>query len=117
MGSSSPRFRGALDEQRTEEANRSRRRRGPRPRVPGLRRALAAAVPASGKLPLRVLLPALPARISLPELRRALDDRPHARHGAVALRAMRGLHVEAGLATGRLNPRELIRSTLVEPSI
>jgi ribulose-phosphate 3-epimerase len=30
---------------------------------------------------------------------------------------MRGLNAEAGLATGRLNPRELIRSTLVEPSI
>ena len=64
---------------------RERRRQGrPRRRLPGLRRAVAAAHQPPGPLPLRELPAPLRARVRVPELRRALDDRAD-----VELRAVR----------------------------
>ena len=55
----------------------------PRRRVSGLPRAVAAPDEPSRPLPLRELPAPLRADVRMPELRRALDDRPHVEHRAL----------------------------------
>ena len=64
------------------------------PGVPGLRRAVAAADPAPGPLPLRLLPAPLRARLAVPELRRAPDDRADVGRRGPALPALRPLDAE-----------------------
>src|SRR5919106_2513217 len=62
-----------------------------------MRRAVAAAYPAARPLPLRLLPAPLRARLTVPRLRRAPDDRAHERLRGPALPALRTLDAEAGL--------------------
>src|SRR5215213_10105457 len=67
---------------------RELRRRRPRRRLPRLRGAVAAAHEPARPLPLRELPAPLRARLRVPQLRGALDDRAHVEHGAVRLQPL-----------------------------
>ena len=71
-----------------------------RSRVPQLRGAVAAADRGPRPLPLRLLPAALRARVGVPELRRALDDRADVEHRRDLLQPLQGQHAAAGLVRG-----------------
>src|SRR5581483_4979783 len=83
-----------------------------RPGLPELRRALAAAHEPSRSLPLRLLPAAVRARLRVPELRRALDDRAHVDDRDRHLQPLQRVDAHAGMSA-----RELLRSKRVAPSI
>ena len=88
----------------------------PAPRLPGLRRAVAAPDPAPGPLPLRLLPAPLRARLRVPELRRAPDDGPDVRRRGPALPALRPLDAAAGVSAARPTP-DAYSGARVAPSI
>ena len=72
-----------------------RARRSSSARVPELRRAVAAADGGARPLPLRLLPAALRARVGVPQLRRALDDRADVEHRDRRLQPLPGQHAAA----------------------
>src|SRR5215470_4744828 len=74
--------------------------RRPRPGLPGLPRAVAAADQPAGALSLRQLPAPLRADVGLPELRRALDDRAHVEHRPLPVQPLPGLDAPAHLMAG-----------------
>src|SRR5829696_2788065 len=82
-----------------------RTKRHHRPRVPILRRAVAARHEPAGPLSLLVLPPPLRAALGVPALRRALDDRADVRHRRRDLPQLRRIHAAAHLARWPPAPR------------
>ena len=117
--SSSPACAG----RRPEMAPSSEKQDASAPRLPGLRRALAAPDPAPGPLPVRLLPAPLRARLPVPRVRRAPDDRQDARGRGPALPALRPLDAEARVimeamrAADTPDPREAFAGLRIAPSI
>src|SRR5215212_8413829 len=81
-----------------------RRRHRPRRRLPGLRRAVAAADEPAGALPLRELPAPVRAGLGVPQLRRALDDRAHVEHRAVRVQPLPRVDAGADLTWSGVAP-------------
>src|SRR4051794_37966696 len=73
-------------------------------RLPRLRRALAPPDQPPRALPLRELPAPLRARLRVPELRRALDDRAHVEHGAVRVQPLPRVDAGADLSWSGVAP-------------
>ena len=65
--------------------------------VPGVRRALASPDRGTRALPMRLLPAALRARLGVPELRRAFDDRAHVEHRGRRLQPLPRQHAAGGM--------------------
>src|SRR5215211_528765 len=82
--------------------------------MPWLRRAVASPDAAPGALSLRVLPAPLRARLAVPKLRRAPDDRSHEHQRGPPLPALRQLDASARIA---MSSRDLFGERHVAPSI
>ena len=77
-----------------------------------MRGTVAATDSRARPLPLRVLPAALRARIGMPQLRGALDDRADVEHGDRRLQSLRRDHVAGALRMSRLTERHVAPSIL-----